>query len=157
VRNALRMRPDRIIVGEVRSGEALDMLQAMNTGHDGSMSTGHANGPRDMLARLETMVLMAGMDLPLRAIREQIASAVDLILHHSRLADGSRKITTVTEVQGMEGDVIVLQDIFVFEQTGLVDGKIQGRLRPTGVRPRFSDKFEVKGINLPVGVYTAVR
>ena len=157
VRNALRMRPDRIIVGEVRSGEALDMLQAMNTGHDGSMSTGHANGPRDMLARLETMVLMAGMDLPLRAIREQIASAVDLILHHSRLADGSRKITTVTEVQGMEGDVIVLQDIFVFEQTGVIDGKIQGRLRPTGVRPRFSDKFEVKGISLPVGVYASPR
>src|SRR6187431_1281281 len=157
VRNALRMRPDRIVVGECRSGEALDMLQAMNTGHDGSMSTGHANTPRDMLSRLETMVLMAGMDLPLRAIREQIASAVDLILHHSRLADGSRKITTVTEVQGMEGDVIVLQDIFVFEQTGVVDGKIQGRLRPTGVRPRFSDKFEVKGINLPIGVYTAVR
>jgi pilus assembly protein CpaF len=157
VRNSLRMRPDRIIVGEVRGGEALDMLQAMNTGHDGSMSTGHANGPRDMLARLETMVLMAGMDLPLRAIREQIASAVDLILHHSRLADGSRKVTTVTEVQGMEGDVIVLQDIFVFEQTGVVDGKIQGRLRPTGVRPRFTDKFEVQGINLPVGVYANVR
>jgi pilus assembly protein CpaF len=153
VRNALRMRPDRIIVGEVRSGEALDMLQAMNTGHDGSMSTGHANSPRDMLARLETMVLMAGMDLPLRAIREQIASAVDLIIHHSRLSDGSRKITTVTEVQGMEGDVIVLQDVFVFEQTGVAEGKIQGRLRPTGVRPRFTDKFEIKGIRLPVGVY----
>src|SRR6187397_1684066 len=154
VRNSLRMRPDRIIVGECRAGEALDMLQAMNTGHDGSMSTGHSNSPRDMLSRLETMVLMAGMDLPLRAIREQIASAVDLILHHSRLADGSRKITTVTEVQGMEGDVIVLQDVFVFEQTGVVDGKIQGRLKPTGVRPRFSDKFEVKGIALPIGVYT---
>ena len=128
VRNALRMRPDRIIVGECRSGEALDMLQAMNTGHDGSMSTGHANSPRDMLARLETMVLMAGVDLPLRAIREQIASAVDLVVHQSRLKDGTRKITSITEVQGMEGDVIVMQDVFVFEQTGVVDGKIQGRL-----------------------------
>ena len=122
VRNALRMRPDRIVVGECRSSEALDMLQAMNTGHDGSMSTGHANSPRDMLARLETMVLMAGMDLPLRAIREQIASAVDLIVHQNRLKDGSRKIVNITEVQGMEGDVIVMQDIFVFEQTGVVEG-----------------------------------
>jgi pilus assembly protein CpaF len=153
VRNALRMRPDRIIVGEVRSGEALDMLSAMNTGHDGSMSTGHANSPRDMLARLETMVLMAGMDLPLKAIREQIASAVDLVIHHSRLPDGSRKITQVTEVQSMEGDVIVLQDVFVFEQTGVVDGKIQGYLRPTGVRPRFTEKFEVQGIALPAAVF----
>ena len=129
VRNSLRMRPDRIIVGECRSGEALDMLQAMNTGHDGSMSTGHANSPRDMLARLETMVLMAGVDLPLRAIREQIASAVDLIVHQSRLKDGTRKITSITEVQGMEGDVIVMQDVFAFEQTGVVEGQIQGRLR----------------------------
>jgi pilus assembly protein CpaF len=153
VRNALRMRPDRIIVGEVRSGEALDMLSAMNTGHDGSMSTGHANSPRDMLARLETMVLMAGMDLPLKAIREQIASAVDLIIHHSRLPAGSRTITQVTEVQGMEGDVIVLQDVFVFEQSGVADGKIQGRLRPTGVRPRFTEKFEVEGIELPAAVF----
>ncbi|MEX1278774.1 MAG: CpaF family protein, partial [Chloroflexota bacterium] len=126
VRNALRMRPDRIVVGEVRSGEALDMLQAMNTGHDGSMSTGHANSPRDMLARLETMVLMAGMDLPLRAIREQTASAVDLIVHQNRLKDGTRKIVSITEVQGMEGDVIVMQDVFVFEQTGISEGKIQG-------------------------------
>jgi pilus assembly protein CpaF len=154
VRNALRMRPDRIIVGEVRSGEALDMLQAMNTGHDGSMSTGHSNSPRDMLARLETMVLMAGMDLPLRAVREQIASAVDVIIHLSRLGDGTRRITSVTEVQGMEGDVIVMQDIFTFEQTGVADGKIFGRLKSTGVRPRFSDKFEVKGIRLPVGVFS---
>jgi pilus assembly protein CpaF len=153
VRNALRMRPDRIIVGECRSAEALDMLQAMNTGHDGSMSTGHANTPRDMLARLETMVLMAGMDLPLRAIREQIASAVDLIVHQNRLKDGTRKITNITEVQGMEGDVIVMQDIFVFEQTGVVEGKIQGRLRPTGIRPKFVEKFEVAGINLPPNVF----
>ena len=130
VRNALRMRPDRIIVGECRGGEALDMLQAMNTGHDGSMSTGHANTPRDMLARLETMVLFAGVELPLRAVREQIASAVDLIVHQDRLKDGSRKITNITEVQGMEGDVIVLQDVFVFEQTGIVEGKVQGHLQP---------------------------
>ena len=145
VRNALRMRPDRIIVGECRGGEALDMLQAMNTGHDGSMSTGHANTPRDMLARLETMVLMAGVELPLRAIREQIASAVDLIVHQDRLKDGTRKITNITEVQGMEGDVIVLQDVFIFEQTGIVEGKIQGHLKPTGVRPKFTEKFEVHG------------
>jgi pilus assembly protein CpaF len=153
VRNSLRMRPDRILVGECRGGEALDMLQAMNTGHDGSMSTGHANAPRDMLARLETMVLMAGVDLPLRAIREQIASAVDLIVHQNRLKDGSRKITSITEVQGMEGDVIVMQDVFAFEQTGVVDGKIQGRLKPTGIRPKFSEKFEVMGIHLPPGLF----
>ena len=153
VRNALRMRPDRIVVGECRSAEALDMLQAMNTGHDGSMSTGHANSPRDMLARLETMVLMAGMDLPLRAIREQIASAVDLIVHQNRLKDGSRKIVAITEVQGMEGDVIVMQDIFVFEQTGVVEGKIQGKLRPTGIRPKFVEKFEAAGIHLPPNVF----
>jgi pilus assembly protein CpaF len=153
VRNALRMRPDRIVVGECRSAEALDMLQAMNTGHDGSMSTGHANTPRDMLSRLETMVLMAGMDLPLRAIREQIASAVDLIVHQNRLKDGSRKITNITEVQGMEGDVIVMQDIFVYEQTGVVEGKIQGRLKPTGIRPKFVEKFEVAGIHLPPNVF----
>jgi pilus assembly protein CpaF len=153
VRNSLRMRPDRIIVGECRAGEALDMLQAMNTGHDGSMSTGHANTPRDMLSRLETMVLMAGVDLPLRAIREQIASAVDLIVHQNRLKDGTRKITNITEVQGMEGDVIVMQDVFTFEQTGVVDGKIQGRLRPTGIRPKFTEKLEVMGIHLPPGLF----
>jgi pilus assembly protein CpaF len=153
VRNSLRMRPDRIIVGECRSGEALDMLQAMNTGHDGSMSTGHANSPRDMLARLETMVLMAGVDLPLRAIREQVASAVDLIVHQSRLKDGTRKIVNITEVQGMEGDVIVMQDVFVFEQTGVVEGKIQGRLKPTGIRPKFVEKFETQGIHLPPGLF----
>ncbi len=153
VRNCLRMRPDRIIVGECRGGEALDMLQAMNTGHDGSMSTGHANSPRDMLARLETMVLMAGVDLPLRAIREQVSSAVDLIVHQSRLKDGSRRIEYITEVQGMEGDVIVMQDVFLFEQTGVVEGKIQGRLRATGIRPKFVEKFEIKGINLPRGLF----
>jgi pilus assembly protein CpaF len=153
VRNSLRMRPDRIVVGECRSAEALDMLQAMNTGHDGSMSTGHANTPRDMLSRLETMVLMAGMDLPLRAIREQIASAVDLIVHQNRLKDGSRKIVNITEVQGMEGDVIVMQDIFVFEQTGVSDGKIQGKLKPTGIRPKFVEKFDVAGIHLPSNVF----
>jgi pilus assembly protein CpaF len=153
VRNALRMRPDRIIVGECRAGEALDMLQAMNTGHDGSMSTGHANSPRDMLSRLETMVLMAGVDLPIRAIREQISSAVDLIVHQSRLKDGTRKITHITEVQGMEGDVIVMQDVFVFEQTGVVEGKIQGRLKPTGIRPKFVEKFEVMGIHMAPNIF----
>jgi pilus assembly protein CpaF len=153
VKNSLRMRPDRVIVGECRSGEALDMLQAMNTGHDGSMSTGHANSPRDMLARLETMVLMAGVDLPLRAIREQIASAVDLVVHQSRLKDGTRKITNITEVQGMEGDVIVMQDVFSFEQTGVADGKILGRLKPTGIRPKFTEKLEVMGIHLPPGLF----
>jgi pilus assembly protein CpaF len=153
VRNALRMRPDRIVVGECRSGEALDMLQAMNTGHDGSMSTGHANTPRDMLSRLETMVLMSGMDLPLKAIREQIASAVDLIVHQNRLKDGTRKIVNITEVQGMEGDVIVMQDIFVFEQTAVTEGKIQGKLRPTGIRPKFVEKFDVAGIHLPPNVF----
>jgi pilus assembly protein CpaF len=153
VRNALRMRPDRIVVGECRSGEALDMLQAMNTGHDGSMSTGHANTPRDMLSRLETMVLMAGMDLPLRAIREQISSAVDLIVHQNRLKDGSRKIVNITEVQGMEGDVIVMQDVFVFEQTDVQEGKIIGKLKPTGIRPHFVEKFEVSGIHLPPNIF----
>ncbi len=153
VRNSLRMRPDRIVVGECRSGEALDMLQAMNTGHDGSMSTGHANSPRDMLSRLETMVLMAGMDLPLKAIREQVASAVDLIVQQNRLKDGSRKIVNITEVQGMEGDVIVMQDVFVYEQTGVIEGKIQGRLRPTGIRPKFVEKFEAAGIHLPNNIF----
>lgn len=156
VRNSLRMRPDRIVVGEVRSGEALDMLQAMNTGHDGSLTTGHANSPRDMLSRLETMVLMAGMDLPVRAIREQIASAVDLIVQQARLRDGSRKITHLTEVQGMEGDVITLQDIFVFEQTGKDEtGKVTGRLKPTGIRPKFLDKLAANGINLSPEIFWA--
>ena len=133
VRNSLRMRPDRIVVGEVRSGEALDMLQAMNTGHDGSLTTGHANTPRDMLARLETMVLMAGMDLPVRAIREQMAAAIDIIVQQNRLRDGSRRITHITEVVGMEGDVIVLQDIFKYEQMGIGDkGDIIGEHREIG-------------------------
>jgi pilus assembly protein CpaF len=153
VRNSLRMRPDRIIVGECRSGEALDMLQAMNTGHDGSMSTGHANSPRDMLSRLETMVLMAGRGPARPRHPRAVASAVDLIVQQSRLKDGSRRIVAITEVQGMEGDIIVMQDIFVFEQTGVVDGKIQGRLKATGIRPKFSEKFEVMGIHLPAGLF----
>ncbi|MGE5587661.1 MAG: CpaF family protein [Clostridia bacterium] len=154
VRNALRMRPDRIVVGEVRSGEALDMLQAMNTGHDGSLTTGHANSPRDMLARLETMVLMAGMDLPLRAIREQISSAVDLIVHQARLRDGSRKITHLTEVQGMEGEIITMQDIYVFEQTGVDEqGRVTGRFKATGIRPKFLERFEAMGIPVPPGMF----
>jgi pilus assembly protein CpaF len=154
VKNSLRMRPDRIVVGEVRSGEALDMLQAMNTGHDGSLTTGHANSPRDMISRLETMVLMAGMDLPVKAIREQIASAVDLIVQQSRLQDGSRRITHLTEVQGMEGDVITLQDIFIFEQTGKdANHKIVGTFKPTGIRPKFLDKLVANGINLPNEIF----
>lgn len=151
--NALRMRPDRVVVGECRGREALDMLQAMNTGHDGSMTTAHSNGPRDTLSRLETMVLMAGMDLPLRAIREQIASALDLIVHQERMRDGSRRVVNVTEVVGMEGDVIVLQDIFVFEQTGVEDGRIIGRIRPTGIRPKFTPKLEAANVFLPPSVF----
>src|SRR5512132_1506756 len=151
--NSLRMRPDRIIVGECRGGETLDMLQAMNTGHDGSMTTAHANSPRDALARVETMCLMAGMDLPVRAIREQVASAIDLIVQQERMRDGTRKVTTVTEVSGMEGDVITMTDIFVFEQTGMENGKIVGRLRPTGLRPKFMDKIETAGINLPPSIF----
>lgn len=158
VRNALRMRPERIIVGEVRSGEALDMLQAMNTGHDGSLTTGHANTPRDMLARLETMVLMAGMELPIRAIREQISSAIDLIIQQSRLRDGSRRITHITEVLGMEGDVIVLQDIFRFEQTGIdKQGKVQGYFRATGIRPHFMDKLHAAGQSLSESLFLNER
>lgn len=154
VRNSLRMRPDRIIVGECRGGEALDMLQAMNTGHDGSLTTGHANTPRDMLSRLETMVLMSGMELPVKAIREQISSAIDVIVQQSRLKDGSRKITHITEVQKMEGDTIVTQDIFVFKQTGIDEkGKIIGKLEPTGIRPSFMEKFEKFGIQIPNEVF----
>lgn len=150
VRNALRMRPDRIVVGEVRGGEALDMLQAMNTGHDGSLTTGHANSPRDMLSRLETMVLMAGMELPVKAIREQISSAINLIIHQSRMRDGSRKITHITEVQGMEGDVIVLQDIYVYKQEGAgPDGVPKGKFIATGIRPKFLGQLETYGIVLP--------
>jgi pilus assembly protein CpaF len=147
--NSLRMRPDRIIVGEIRDKEALDMLQAMNTGHEGSMTTAHSNSPRDTLARIETMTLMAGMDLPVRAIREQVASALELIVHLERLRDGTRKITHIAEIQGMEGDVITMTDIYVFEQTGFEDGRVIGRLRPTGLRPKFIDKIEASGIHLP--------
>jgi pilus assembly protein CpaF len=151
--NALRMRPDRIVVGECRGDEALDMLQAMNTGHDGSMTTAHSNSPRDTIARLETMTLMAGMDLPVRAIREQISSAVDVIVHQERLRDGSRKVVNITEVTGMEGDVITTTDIFVFEQMGTENGKIIGKLRPTGLRPKFMDKIESSGIHLPASIF----
>jgi pilus assembly protein CpaF len=149
LRNALHMRPDRIIVGECRAGEALDMIQAMTTGQAGSLSTGHANSPRDMLRRLETMVLMTGYELPLRAIREQIASAVDLIVHTARLKDGSRKVVNITEVYGMEDDEILTQDIFAFEQTAFKDGKIEGSLKPTGIRPTFMRRFKTGGIQLP--------
>jgi Flp pilus assembly CpaF family ATPase len=157
VRNSLRMRPDRIVVGEVRGGESLDMLQAMNTGHDGSISTVHANSPRDAVARLETLVLMAGMDLPLRAIREQIASAVNLIVHISRLRDGSRRVTHITEVQGMEGDIVTLQDAFVFDYSAGIDanGRFLGKPIPTGVRPRFTDRFEELGIKISPAVFGA--
>ncbi|HYG58653.1 MAG TPA: CpaF family protein [Symbiobacteriaceae bacterium] len=154
VKNSLRMRPDRIVVGECRGGEALDMLQAMNTGHDGSLTTGHANSPRDMLARLETMVMMAGMELPVRAIREQIASAVDLIVQVARLKDGTRRITHITEVQGMEGDVVVLQDIFTFKQSGLSpEGKVLGVQGPTGIRPKFYEKLVEYGCSIPDGIF----
>jgi pilus assembly protein CpaF len=154
VRNALRMRPDRIIVGEVRGGEALDMLQAMNTGHDGSISTIHANAPRDALSRIETMVLMAGFDLPSKAIREQIASALNVILQLSRMSDGTRKVVTVSEVTGMEGDVVVMQDIFVFEKRGVDrDGKVLGEYRATGVRPKFLDAVHAAGIHLGANVF----
>jgi pilus assembly protein CpaF len=151
--NALRMRPERIIVGEIRDEAALDMLQAMNTGHDGSMTTLHSNGPRDTLSRLETMTLMAGMDLPSRAIREQVSSAIDLICHQERMRDGTRKITNLTELSGMEGEVITMTDIFVYEQTGIENGQIAGRLRPTGLRPKFMDKLEASGINLPPSIF----
>jgi pilus assembly protein CpaF len=155
--NSLRMRPDRIIVGECRGAEALDMLQAMNTGHDGSMTTAHSNSPRDTLSRLETMVLMAGMDLPLRAIREQVASALNLIVHQERMRDATRKITRITEVQGMEGDVIVMQDIFLFEQEGIEGGKVVGRLRPTGIRPKFMELIEAANIHLPPTIFGVGR
>ena len=151
--NCLRMRPDRVVVGEVRGGEALDMLQAMNTGHDGSLATGHANNTRDMISRLETMVLMAGMDLPHRAIREQIASAIHLIVHQDRLRDGSRKVMSISEIQGMEGDIITMSEIFRFEQTNIENGKVIGRLRPTGLRPKFMYKLQEHGIMLPPSVF----
>jgi len=151
--NSLRMRPDRIIVGEIRDEAALDMLQAMNTGHDGSMTTAHSNSPRDTLSRLETMTMMAGMVLPSRAIREQISSAIDLIVHQERLRDGTRKIVNISEVSGMEGDVITMTDIFTFEQTGYEEGKVIGRLRPTSLRPKFMDKIETSGIHLPASIF----
>jgi pilus assembly protein CpaF len=156
VRNALRMRPDRIVVGECRGGEALDMLQAMNTGHDGSMTTLHANHPRDALSRLETLVLMSGMDLPLKVVRQQISSAVDLIIQQSRLKDGSRKVTAITEVAGMEGDIVVLSDIFKYEQTGVEEsGKSIGELKATGIRPLFSPRLESAGYKLGAGIFVS--
>jgi pilus assembly protein CpaF len=151
--NALRMRPDRIIVGEARGGEALDMLQAMNTGHDGSLTTIHSNSPRDTLRRVETMVLMAGMELPLKAIREQLSSAINLIVHMGRLRDGTRKVVQVSEVQGMEGDSIVMQDIFQFRQTGFKGGRVIGKLESTGLRPKFAERFEVNNIVLPADIF----
>ena len=154
VRNALRMRPDRIIVGEVRTGEALDMLQAMNTGHDGSMTTAHANSARDLLSRLETMVLMSGMELPLRAIRSQIASAVDIVVQIARLRDGSRKIINISEITGMEGDIITMQDLFRFEQQGIdSDGRLRGEFVSEGLRPLCSEKLELNGIHLPMDLF----
>ncbi|MEL7625512.1 MAG: CpaF family protein [Anaerolineaceae bacterium] len=151
--NSLRMRPDRILVGECRGGEAIDMLQAMNTGHDGSMTTVHSNSPRDALRRIETMVMMAGMDLPLKAIREQVASSIELIIHQERLKDGTRKITKVSEVQGMEGDTIVMQDLFTFEFTGIQNGVVKGNLKPTGLRPQFLHKLTANGIEIPESVF----
>ncbi len=155
VRNALRMRPDRIVIGEVRDGAALDLLQAMNTGHNGSLTTVHANTPRDTIARLETMALMAGFDLPVRAIREQIASAVDLIVHQTRLRDGTRRVTQVTEVLGMEGDVVSMQDLFVFDHRAGNDehGRHRGTLRWTGLRPRLLDALADAGVALPAGLF----
>ena len=153
VRNALRMRPDRIVVGEVRGGEALDMLQAMNTGHAGSLTTIHANSPRDSIARLETLVLMAGFDLPMKAIRGQIVSALNLIVQQARLRDGSRKVISITEVQGMEGDVVVLSDIFAFKEEGMEQGRVVGVLAPTGLRPKFEHKLELAGFSLPSTIY----
>jgi pilus assembly protein CpaF len=155
VRNALRMRPDRIVIGEVRDGAALDMLQAMNTGHDGSLATVHANSPRDSLARIETMVLMAGMDLPMRAIREQISAAIDIIVHQTRLKDGTRRITHITEIVGMEGEIITLQDIFVFDFRAGTDefGRFRGQLRPTGIRPLFLERLAEVGVTLPPEIF----
>ncbi len=147
------MRPDRIVVGEARGGEALDMLQAMNTGHDGSLTTIHSNSPRDTLRRIETMVLMAGMELPLKAIREQIASAIELVVHLERMRDGTRRVIKVTEVQGMEGENVIMQDLFEFKQTGFQAGRVIGMLESTGLRPKFADKFEINGIELPEGIF----
>jgi pilus assembly protein CpaF len=150
------MRPDRIIIGECRGGEALDMLQAMNTGHDGSLTTVHANSPRDAISRLETLVLMAGMDLPIKIVRQQISSAVDVIVQMSRMRDGTRKITAITEVAGMEGDVVVLSDIFKFNQSGVdADGKILGQVKPTGIRPLFGPRLEAAGFKLGAEIFGA--
>jgi pilus assembly protein CpaF len=158
VRNALRMRPDRIVVGECRGGEALDMLQAMNTGHDGSLTTIHANTPRDVISRMETLVLMSGLDLPIRAIREQITSAVDLIVHESRMSDGSRKVVNVTEVVGSEGERTTMQDIFIFEQTGLgADGKVLGQIAPTGAIPTFLDDLKARGVAVDLAIFDRSR
>jgi pilus assembly protein CpaF len=158
VRNSLRMRPDRIVVGEVRDGAALDMLQAMNTGHDGSITTVHANSPRDSLSRLETMVLMAGIDLPIRAIRDQVAGAIDLIVQQARLRDGTRRIVAITEVAGMEGDVITLQDLFTFDYSAGRDehGRFLGSLRSTGLRPKFTQNLQDLGIELPTSAFALV-
>ena len=153
--NALRMRPDRIVVGEVRGGEALDMLQAMNTGHDGSLTTVHSNSPRDALRRIETMVMMAGMELPLRAIREQVTSAIDLVVHMERLRDGTRRVIKVSEVQGMEGDSILMQDLFFFEQTGIKNSRVIGTHKTTGLRPQFAEKFVLNSIELPASIFEA--
>ncbi len=156
VRNALRMRPDRIIVGEVRGAEAFDMLQAMNTGHEGSLGTVHANSPRDALARIENMILMAGLDLPIRAIREQIASAIHVVIQIARLPDGTRRVVTVSEINGMEGDVVTMQDLFRFEQRGVdSDGGVVGAFKSTGLRPIFAEKFEIAGIRLPADLFLA--
>ena len=157
VRNALRMRPDRIIVGEVRGSEAFDMMQAMNTGHEGSLGTVHANSPRDALARIENMILMAGLDLPMRAIREQIASAIHMVIQIARLPDGSRRITHVSEIVGIEGDVVTMQDLFRFHQRGIdTDGRVIGEFRGEGLRPRFAEKFEIAGIHLPADLFAQV-
>jgi len=154
--NSLRMRPERVVIGECRGGETLDMLQAMNTGHDGSLTTLHANTPRDAIARMETMSMMAGMDMPINVIREQIASAIDLIVQQTRLDDGQRKVAYITEVQGMEGSTVVLQDIFMLEIQGKTpDGKIVCQLKPTGVRPRFTSRLETHGFKLPPSIFGA--
>jgi pilus assembly protein CpaF len=158
VRNALRMRPDRIVVGEVRGGEALDMLQAMNTGHEGSLTTVHANSPRDVISRLETMVMMAGMELPLRAIREQVGAAIHLIVHEARFSDGTRKVSRITEVVGLESDQITMQDIFVFEQRGLyARGRVIGRVVPTGSVPTFVEEMKIRGIQIDHSIFDPAR
>jgi pilus assembly protein CpaF len=158
VRNCLRMRPDRIIVGEVRGPEAFDMMSAMNTGHEGSMSTVHANSPRDCLSRVENMILMAGLELPMRAIREQLSSAIDMVLQISRLSDGSRRLTHISELSGMEGEVVTMQDLFRFVQEGIdAEGRVIGQFRATGIRPRFADRFEIAGITLPADIYSGMR